>query len=241
MVGSTLIATIGQPETIVKEHTVNTTTTDEYGNPTVTTETTHEIVTVPLDTLVTQAMAPTGEFLLTQCLGVIPRTTTTTTTTTAAAAAAALPDISFDTDGTVPQWQLEAWTRLKLEDMYQNVRTQVRQEGEWLLQSSTWVVIDESVAAHWQTLVHTMQQIVLLSTTTQGSYTAHLEALTLLEQALDYLDLLRTDPTLMEPLRFSLPQFMAVFAPLSLPLFLPHVIGLLREWKRYKKLQHSQG
>jgi hypothetical protein len=65
----------------------------------------------------------------------------------------------------------------------------------------------------------------------------YFDALSLLEETLKHVVILKTDPKLMEPLRFSPPQFLAIFAPLLLPLFLPHVIGLFREWKRYKSLR----
>jgi hypothetical protein len=229
LLDSTLIITIGQPESFTKEHTKTKLINDEDGNPITAADTTYERVTVPLETLVAQAMAPLGQFLLQQCLGVTPATSSDGA-------------ISVDTDGSVPQWQIEAWTNEKLQETYQQVRTQIRQEGEWLLQSSTWVVIDESVAEHWQTLVKWMQEVVTKTKRDiHSSYATRLEALSILEEALDYLQVLRTEPTLMEPLRFSLPQFLAIFAPIGLPLFLPHSIGLIREWRRYKKLQTAKG
>ncbi|CAB9517564.1 expressed unknown protein [Seminavis robusta] len=232
---STLVTTIGQPETLTVEQTQTITTTEQDGNETITKtreETTHEQLPVSIDKLVEDAMAPLGEFLLQQCMGA------TTTINNADD-----DDVQVESDGSLPQWQSETWLQQTVATVYQQVKREIRDEADWLLQSSTWVVIDDAVAAQWQTLVQAMQEVARhvesASDNKQTSQQHWLQALTILEDALDHLQVLRTDPTLMEPLRFSAPQFLAIFAPLCLPLFFPHLIGLIREWKRYKLL-HSK-
>ena len=235
---STLVTTIDQAEYTIHLQENSKIVQDENGTTTKVVEAPSEIqVAVPLESLVDRAMQPMSEFLREQCLGVVP--------------AALMPtgiDI-IDTDLTVPHWQLDAWLRRALLETYEQAYTELREEAEWLLQSSTWVVIDNSVAAHWERLAQVVNDAYQTMTSTENLQNGdkdgnkftkskrYLDALLSLETTLDDIETLRTDPSLMEPLRFSAPQFLAIFAPLCLPLFLPPSIGVLREWKRYKRLQ----
>lgn len=47
---------------------------------------------------------------------------------------------------------------------------------------------------------------------------------------------LKSDATIVEPMYLSPEQLFGVFGALLIPLVLPFIIGLLREWKRYRKL-----
>lgn len=235
---STLVTTIDQAEYAIHLKENSKMIDNENGTTTKVVETPSELqVAVPLESLIDRAMQPMSEFLRGQCLGVVPPER--------------MPsgiDI-IDTDITVPFWQLDAWLRRALLETYEQAHTELREEAEWLLQSSTWVVIDDSVAAHWERLVQVVNDAYETMTSTEKLHDGekygskltktkrYLEALLSLETTLDNIETLRTDPSLMEPLRFSAPQFLAIFAPLCLPLFLPPSIGVLREWKRYKKLQ----
>lgn len=196
-------------------------------------------VPVSLESLVDRAMLPLSAYLGQHCLGIGPSDEDKAST-------------FIDSDNTVPLWQLEAWLQRTLAHTYRQTRAELREEAEWLLQSSTWVVIDNSVADHWERLVDFVSNAYQTITTEPalnilninnngggygGSIEQCLKALSHLEDAMEDVAMLRTDPSLMEPLRFSAPQFLAIFAPLCLPLFLPHFIGLLREWKRYKKVR----
>lgn len=216
-VDNTLVSTINHPEVQIGEESISS--IDDHGNETITVKATTE--PVPVEDLVEQAMASIDEFLLHQCMGVQATR-------------------SDDSDTSLPLWQLEVWIQRVLTETYQHARAEIVQEGEWLLQSTTWVVIDNRVAAHWQTLIQWMQEAKTIASQSDNGYSRYLEALAILEESLEYLQAVRTAPSLMEPLRFSLPQFMAIFAPLCLPLFLPHLIGLIREYKRYKNLRDGK-
>ena len=233
---TTLVTTIDQAEyTMIETNTTTEQTTEDEDDGTATTVVNDQTIKVPmpLESLVNNAMLPLSGFLRQQCLGVVPSDDEDSS-------------MLIDTDHTVPLWQLDVWLQRTLKETYDQARTELREEVEWLLQCSTWVVIDDDVAAHWEPLVdlvHDAYQFISSVKVLHGEFDSIevcLKALSSLEAALDNIETLRTDPSLMEPLRFSAPQFLAIFAPLCLPLFLPHFIGLLREWKRYKKLRSKQ-
>ena len=243
-VGNTLVTTIDQVEKHI-EVVVSPVETEngDDDDANATTSTTDESTTietpVPIDTLVDHAMTHLNDFLIRQCLGIEgPRQEST-------------GDLLMDSDNSLPLWQIEAWLQHTLLDTHQRATSETHQEGEWLLKASWWVAIDEGVAAHWEILVESIRHArQILQETAAAPDDSHnrpveriasnLDALSQLEDVLDYLQGLRTDPTLMEPNHFSGPQLLAIFAPLCLPLFLPHFIGLIREWKRYKKLRDKQ-
>jgi len=236
--GKTLVTTIGEPEhTII---TANELSQNEDDNILPTTNNTNEtrelLEPVAIDLLLDHALQPAQIFLYEQCMG--------------ADSSRFYYDEStiIKSDHTVPQWQLDAWLQRTLEEIFHTAYQKLQEEATWLLQSSTWVVIDDVVADHWvqladaveeayQTMQSAQEQEQLYDGEQQSdSLPKLLQSLSVLESVLEDVETLANDPSLMEPLRFSAPQFLAIFAPLVLPLFLPHFIGLFREWKRYKKL-----
>lgn len=62
----------------------------------------------------------------------------------------------------------------------------------------------------------------------------------LLELCLVLLAAIRSDPSLIPALHFPIEHSLAIFAPLLFPLLLPMVAGLMREYKRYKKLNAEE-
>ena len=140
---TTLVTTIDQAEyTMIETNTTTEQTTEDEDDGTATTVVNDQTIKVPmpLESLVNNAMLPLSGFLRQQCLGVVPSDDEDSS-------------MLIDTDHTVPLWQLDVWLQRTLKETYDQARTELREEVEWLLQSSTWVVIDDDVAAHWERLV----------------------------------------------------------------------------------------
>jgi hypothetical protein len=66
------------------------------------------------------------------------------------------------------------------------------------------------------------------------------KSMELLELCLALLAYIRSDPSLIPPLHLPIEHCLAIFAPLLFPLLLPMVAGLVREYKRYKKLKAEE-
>mmetsp|Transcript_25516 Transcript_25516/g.73787 ORF Transcript_25516/g.73787 Transcript_25516/m.73787 type:complete len:454 (-) Transcript_25516:1263-2624(-) len=65
-------------------------------------------------------------------------------------------------------------------------------------------------------------------------------ALTATNAALTVTQKLATDGDMMEQMYFPQDHYLAVFTPLILPLLLPLLLGLVREYKRFKKLENGE-
>ena len=61
-----------------------------------------------------------------------------------------------------------------------------------------------------------------------------------IHQTIQIIQTLQTHKEMMEPLGFLLEYYAAVFSLLLLPLFMPLILGFVRELKRYKKVKAGE-
>ena len=110
-------------------------------------------------------------------------------------------------------------------------QSEIGEAREWLLQLPTDISITRDVAERWMQTVKTLDEATKLAETKQW-----ILAVELLEQALQRLNDLQSDPTLIPPLSLQMDHSLAIFAPILFPLLLPMLAGLAREYKRYRTL-----
>jgi hypothetical protein len=124
------------------------------------------------------------------------------------------------------------WWQQLVHDTHERAKMQVVLTRA-ILQKSSWkVAITNEVAQRW---TYSMKLVDLgLNHAKQGDYVSAVEHM---EQSLAESQSLQTDPALMTPLDLSPEHYMAIFAPLLFPLLLPFLTALVRETKRYRKLQ----
>ncbi|KAI2512143.1 hypothetical protein MHU86_2230 [Fragilaria crotonensis] len=137
--------------------------------------------------------------------------------------------------------QIEAWQQRVVKSYLHELRLELLSTRDWLFQLSTKdnIHVPAPVGEQWMQAftsrnraMHLYQQRRAVEATEQKQQWR--EILELLEQAQLQLSNIRTDPVLMPPLHFQMDHTLAIFAPLLFPLLLPMIVGLRREYKRYK-------
>ena len=134
----------------------------------------------------------------------------------------------------VPQWCTDLYLQRVLRGTFGAVEEKAINLRADMLKAGSDVSISMEVVNKWQSVVAIHKSA--LTTLREHDEQSHCEmctALNLLETALDILDEVEQDPTLVPPLHFPMDQTSAIFAPLLFPLLIPMLAGLRREYQRY--------
>ena len=134
---------------------------------------------------------------------------------------------------------IAAWQQRVAKSYVQKLHSELLSTRDWLVQfSTTNVHIPARIGEQWMQAFTSYSQAIQLHqqqseiAAEQGQQWR--DVLELLEQAQLELSQLRADPAFMPPLHFQVDHTLAIFAPLLFPLLMPMMVGLRREYKRYK-------
>jgi hypothetical protein len=137
----------------------------------------------------------------------------------------------LETHGVPPD--LEPWMERTALSYLQQAHTELGSTFDMLQSlSDKDVAITQEVADQWLRAVQAMETGQAYVESKQWNM-----SMELLELCLALLTAIRSDPSLIPPLHLPIEHCLAIFAPLLFPLLLPMVAGLVREYKRYKKLK----
>lgn len=174
-----------------------------------------------MDLLAQDAIQDATDWITRRCLGIPTHVDT-------------IDEVSID--GSAPRWYSKLWWQRSLSTEYAKaVRMAQRQATLWSEMSYRVPLTKEVVGEFQERVLQPLERIPALLANRSLA-----QALVSLEASLDVLREWDGDETYMPPLDLPPEQYAAIFAPLVLPLFLPLIFGLIREYRRYRKLQNKK-
>ena len=143
-------------------------------------------------------------------------------------------DVHFK-DHLIPRWVCDLYVQRVLRETYKAVIAKAITLQSNILDSGYDVSVTVDIVEKFVSALQKSDNAVglLYANVDTRNRDAGLEALALLEEALDILTEVEQDPTLVPPLAFPMDQKVAVFAPLLFPLLIPMILALRREYKRF--------
>ena len=138
-------------------------------------------------------------------------------------------------DQTFPKWYSKLWWQRTLSHQYDRAVLMAKRQAKlWMDMSYRSPLTKDVVTTFDERVLSPIEKIpALLANHSMEA------ALDLLEEAIDQLTVWDRDDTYMPPLDFPPEQYAAIFAPLAVPLMLPLLVGLIREYRRYRKLKQK--
>jgi hypothetical protein len=135
--------------------------------------------------------------------------------------------VNSSSNETLTAQELQGWLQAVVYNDYQRARHQLAELQTKLRKSDTaeqWTKAAKSLG-----LVRQQLQ--------EGSWKDCMKTLETVQSQVEELEL---DSSLIPPLHFQWDHCLAIFAPLMFPLLIPMIAGLIREYKRFKKLQKEE-
>jgi hypothetical protein len=126
---------------------------------------------------------------------------------------------SIVTDGSFPLLYSKIWHQRFVYKMRAPLTRALAREKQTILNLPRSVHVDKDVVSTWN------QAAALLS---------RLDSMDAVQRAFELLASVRSHASLTHPLDFPPEQYAAIFSPLLLPLFLPLLAGVRREYRRYR-------
>jgi hypothetical protein len=134
-------------------------------------------------------------------------------------------------DNSFPRWYTKLWFQQTLSERFQSTMELANAQRKELIGAHSTVNVTHGAVDRWLQAADWIRQSEAESG--QGLYR---QAADSLRHAVNELNMIQSDPELLEPLDFPREQYAAIFASLLFPLLLPLAIGLLREYRRYREL-----
>jgi hypothetical protein len=141
-------------------------------------------------------------------------------------------DWEADESSNVPNLYTTLWFHAMLPTKYAEIFSNMQATKQKLLETPRTVrLTSHGIAEDWNGISRTLQKA------NQAAENGHFaRVLSHLNEADLRWRNLQRDPAWLEPLDFPWDQYAAIFAPLLLPTMLPAILGLGREYKRYRRL-----
>lgn len=133
----------------------------------------------------------------------------------------------------LPNFFLQRWYHSYLTQGLPQVFNDIRRERDLMLASTWRVPVTDAVADSLIEADALLQQATTIPNL-EESYRLFLLAKVILDEGL------RKNPALHEPRDMPNDHYAGIFVPLLLPLLLPNLLGLLKEWRRYRKLRKGK-
>ena len=148
------------------------------------------------------------------------------------------PSVAFrgEKSSALSFWELESIARSQYRPTLERVFSETDALLALLHQHGGSLQFPAEVAHKLNNATHLLRQSMSLA---EEGFPA-MYATSLLHGALRYLESVQSDHRFVELPYFAPDHYLAVFSPLVLPLFLPMIVGLIREIKRYRELRKKK-